>query len=71
MSIPPEGQSEDARRASFLAVRAAAERLRGDGLAIDTLSFGMSADFELAIACGANQLRIGTAIFGPRLPARP
>lgn len=71
MSIPPEGQSEDARRASFLAVRAAAERLRADGLAVDTLSFGMSADYELAIACGANQVRIGTAIFGARPPARP
>lgn len=71
MSIPPEGQSADERRASFLAVRAAAERLRAAGIAIDTLSYGMSADFELAIACGATQLRIGTAIFGARPPARP
>ncbi len=32
----------------------------------DTLSMGMSADFEDAIACGATHVRIGTAIFGPR-----
>jgi len=70
MSIPPEGQSTDERRASFLAVRAAAGRLRAEGLPIDTLSFGMSADFELAIACGATCVRIGTAIFGARPPAR-
>ena len=71
MSIPPEGQSTDARRASFLAVRAAAERLRAAGFAIDTLSFGMSADFELAIACGSTCVRIGTALFGERLRERP
>jgi len=71
MSIPPEGQSMDERRASFLAVCAAAERLRAQGLAIDTLSFGMSADFELAIACGSTCVRIGTAIFGARPRDRP
>ena len=71
MSIPPEGQSTDARRASFLAVCAAAERLRAAGFAIDTLSFGMSADFELAIACGSTCVRIGTALFGERLRERP
>lgn len=70
MSIPPDGQSTDERRASFLAVRAAAERLRAEGIAIDTLSFGMSADFELAIACGSTCVRIGTAIFGARPAAR-
>ena len=32
----------------------------------DTLSMGMSADFETAIACGATHVRIGTSIFGPR-----
>lgn len=34
--------------------------------AIDTLSMGMSADFEIAVEEGSNMLRIGTAIFGPR-----
>jgi hypothetical protein len=71
MSIPPEGQSAAERRASFLAVRDAAQRLREAGLAIDTLSYGMSADFELAIACGSTCVRIGTAIFGARPRERP
>jgi pyridoxal phosphate enzyme (YggS family) len=70
LSIPPENQTLAERRASFLAVRAAAERLRAAGLTIDTLSFGMSADFELAIACGATCVRIGTAIFGARRSAQ-
>ena len=33
---------------------------------VDTLSMGMSDDFELAIAEGATMVRIGTALFGPR-----
>jgi hypothetical protein len=36
---------------------------------IDTLSMGMSADYEIAIKLGATHVRIGTAIFGERLPA--
>ena len=41
------------------------------GLAVDTLSMGMSADLELAIEAGATELRIGTAIFGARERAKP
>lgn len=37
-----------------------------DNISMDFLSMGMSGDFETAIACGANMIRIGTAIFGPR-----
>ena len=37
-----------------------------DNVSMDFLSMGMSGDFEAAIACGANMVRIGTAIFGPR-----
>lgn len=33
---------------------------------LETLSMGMSGDYELAIACGANSVRIGSAIFGSR-----
>jgi hypothetical protein len=36
------------------------------GLALDTLSMGMSADLEAAVAEGATMVRIGTAIFGGR-----
>ena len=37
-----------------------------DNVSMDFLSMGMSGDFEAAIACGANMVRIGSAIFGPR-----
>ena len=40
--------------------------LRAQGIALDCLSMGMSADFEDAIAAGATHVRIGTAIFGER-----
>lgn len=68
MCMPPAGQTADARRASFLAVAAAADSLRARGIAIDTISMGMSDDFELAVECGANAVRIGSALFGPRPP---
>ncbi len=42
------------------------ERLRGQGLSLDTLSLGMSADLEAAIAAGATMVRVGSAIFGAR-----
>ena len=41
---------------------------RREGLALDTLSMGMSADLEAAVAEGATLVRVGTAIFGPRAP---
>lgn len=65
-SMPPAGQQQSARRASFLAAAAEWERLRERGFEIDTLSMGMSGDFELAIECGATTIRIGTALFGER-----
>jgi uncharacterized pyridoxal phosphate-containing UPF0001 family protein len=42
------------------------DSLRADGLALDTLSMGMSADLEAAVLEGATIVRIGTAIFGHR-----
>ena len=41
-------------------------RLEADGLMLDTLSMGMSADLESAIAHGSTCVRVGTAIFGAR-----
>ncbi|WP_197349972.1 alanine racemase, partial [Ralstonia solanacearum] len=55
-----------ARRAPFAALRTLADRLREAGLPIDTLSMGMSADLEDAIAEGATIVRVGSAIFGAR-----
>jgi PLP dependent protein len=66
MTIPPATSTDAERRKYFARVRALAERLAGDGLPVDTLSMGMSDDFELAIEEGSTCVRIGTAIFGPR-----
>lgn len=66
MGMPPAGMSPERNRASFLAIRAAADMLKSAGFGIDTISMGMSSDYELAIECGSNCVRIGTAIFGPR-----
>jgi pyridoxal phosphate enzyme (YggS family) len=63
MTIPPHG-SDGTRWFSQLADLH--RGLRADGFDIDTLSMGMSADFEEAIAAGATCVRVGTAIFGAR-----
>jgi pyridoxal phosphate enzyme (YggS family) len=63
MTLPP--QEGDAGR-WFRRLTVLQEELAGDGLPLDTLSMGMSADFETAIAAGASCVRIGTAIFGAR-----
>jgi PLP dependent protein len=44
------------------------ERLRDRHPGIDTLSMGMSDDFDSAIEQGSTMVRIGTALFGPRAP---
>jgi pyridoxal phosphate enzyme (YggS family) len=66
MGMPAQGAEPAQTRESFLAIAAAAEDLEKRGFDIDTVSMGMSTDFELAIECGANLVRIGTALFGPR-----
>ena len=63
MTIPP---ASDDPAHWFRELASLHARLRGEGLELDTLSMGMSADFETAIAAGSNCVRIGTAIFGPR-----
>lgn len=66
MGIPAPTHDVDAQRAQFRALRECFDALRATGLALDTLSMGMSADLEAAIAEGATQVRVGTAIFGER-----
>jgi len=66
MAIPARSADFEAQRAAFRRVREAAEALAADGLALDTLSMGMSGDLEAAIAEGATVVRVGTDIFGPR-----
>jgi PLP dependent protein len=66
MGIPAPATDEARQRREFGVLRACFEAMRADGLAVDTLSMGMSADLEIAIAEGATQVRVGTAIFGER-----
>lgn len=69
MAIPePTADLELARR-RFRLVRELRDELNRSGLALDTLSMGMSADLEAAIAEGATMVRVGTAIFGARKAA--
>ena len=67
MSIPEPAQGLEAQRAPHRALRALGQQLRDDGLPLDTLSMGMSADLEAAIAEGSTMVRVGTAIFGERV----
>jgi hypothetical protein len=66
MCVPPPQPDAAAERAVFARLRAALEDLNAGGLKLDTLSMGMSGDFESAIAEGATLVRIGTALFGAR-----
>jgi pyridoxal phosphate enzyme (YggS family) len=66
MAIPAPTDDFGAQRLPFSRLRALYEQLRADGLALDTLSMGMSHDLEAAIAEGATLVRVGTAIFGER-----
>jgi len=66
MTIPEPAADFAAQKAVHLRTRALFDELRRAGLAIDTLSMGMTADLEAAIAAGSTMVRIGTAIFGGR-----
>jgi len=66
MTIPEPAEDFAAQKAVHLRTRALFDELRRAGLAIDTLSMGMTADLEAAIAAGSTLVRIGTAIFGGR-----
>jgi hypothetical protein len=66
MSIPEPAGDLAAQRAPHRQLRLMLEALQADGLALDTLSMGMSADLEAAVLEGASLVRIGTAIFGAR-----
>jgi pyridoxal phosphate enzyme (YggS family) len=66
MGIPEATQDAQRLRDQFRQLKACYDDCARAGLAVDTLSMGMSADLELAIAEGATEVRIGTAIFGAR-----
>lgn len=70
MSVPEPTGDEALSRRRFASLRKLLEELNRDGHALDTLSMGMTADLEAAVAEGATMVRIGTAIFGQRHQAR-
>jgi pyridoxal phosphate enzyme (YggS family) len=66
MTIPEPAASYAAQLAVHQRARALFDELRAAGLALDTLSMGMTADLEAAIAAGSTMVRVGTAVFGAR-----
>lgn len=62
----PAPQDEAQLKTEFLAMKQAFKTLQATYASVDTLSMGMSGDLSLAIECGSNLVRIGTAIFGQR-----
>ncbi|MEO8849335.1 MAG: YggS family pyridoxal phosphate-dependent enzyme [Casimicrobiaceae bacterium] len=68
MGIAAPDAGADVQRLQFCALRQCFERAIDEGLAVNTLSMGMSGDLELAIAEGATEVRVGSALFGARPP---
>jgi PLP dependent protein len=66
MTIPSNTDDPGKLKAEFLLCKTLFEELNQQGLQLDTLSMGMSADLELAIECGSTCVRVGSALFGAR-----
>jgi len=66
MTIPEPAETDAQMRAVHRQAKDLYEQLRAQGLPLDTLSMGMSADMAAAIAEGSTMVRVGTAIFGKR-----
>jgi len=66
MAVPEPAAGFEAQRAPHRALAKLQAELSGQGLTLDTLSIGMSADLEAAVAEGSTMVRIGSAIFGSR-----
>ena len=66
MAVPAPASDPAAQRVPYARLRELLASLQRDGLDVDTLSMGMTADLEAAIAEGATMVRVGTAIFGMR-----
>ena len=67
MALPAPTEDFAGQRHSFLRTRRLQERLTDKGYRLDTLSMGTTGDMRAAIAEGATIIRIGTALFGPRI----
>jgi pyridoxal phosphate enzyme (YggS family) len=68
MAIPKPTPDTRLQRCGFRQLRELKDEIVSRGIALDTLSMGMSDDLEAAIAEGATLVRVGRAIFGERLP---
>jgi pyridoxal phosphate enzyme (YggS family) len=66
MCIPEPAPSFEAQCAVFEQAQALFKAMQAQGLAVDTLSMGMSDDLEAAVASGSTMVRVGSAIFGAR-----
>jgi pyridoxal phosphate enzyme (YggS family) len=66
MTLPQPEHDQEAQRKWFRMLREIRDRVAAEGIALDTLSMGMSDDLEAAILEGATIVRVGTAVFGPR-----
>ena len=66
MTIPEPAETDAQMRAVHHQAKELFDQLRAQGLPLDTLSMGMSADMAAAIAEGSTMVRVGTAIFGKR-----
>ncbi len=66
MTIPEPAETDAQMRVVHRQAKDLFEQLRAQGLPLDTLSMGMSADMAAAIAEGSTMVRVGTAIFGKR-----
>ncbi len=66
MAIPAPAEGMEAQRKPFAQLRELISQFNAQGLALDTLSMGMSHDLEAAVLEGATIVRVGTAIFGER-----
>jgi pyridoxal phosphate enzyme (YggS family) len=69
MAIPEPASGVPAQRVPHRQMRELFDALCAQGLALDTLSLGMSDDLEAAVLEGSTMVRVGTALFGAR-PAR-
>lgn len=67
MIVPKPAENPEDQRSVFAQLRRLLEHANDRGYSLDTLSMGMTDDLEAAIAEGATHVRIGTALFGPRI----
>lgn len=67
MTLAPFTDDEEVQRRTFRELRMLRDRLQEDGTCLATLSMGMTGDYGPAVAEGASLIRLGTALFGPRI----